>query len=48
MRVGDYFVFVLMTLNIGAAMSYAWYGFYWNSLYWLAAMTLNLCLLQLK
>ena len=43
---GDYFVYTLMSLNVGAACAYLWQGAYGQALYWLAACLLNLCILM--
>lgn len=45
---GDLFVYALMTLNAGAALSYAWEGAWWKVVYWCAVVVLNLSLLKLK
>lgn len=44
----SYFVYLMMALNTGAAMAYLWQGNSWKALYWAAAFTLNLCILNLK
>lgn len=45
---GHYFVYVMMTLNAGACLTYLYSGDSWRALYWIAAFTLNLCVLNLK
>jgi len=45
---GDWFVYALMTLNLGASVTYGVQGHGWKSLYWLTVTLLNLCLLRLK
>ena len=45
---GDWFVYALMALNVGASATYAWQGMGWKSLYWATVTMLNLCLLRLK
>jgi len=44
---GHYFVYVMMALNAGAALAYALGGDGWRATYWLAACTLNLCVLRM-
>ena len=43
-----YFVYAMMTLNACAALSYLSHGNGWKALYWAAAFTLNMCILNLK
>ncbi len=43
---GDWFVYVNMTMNAGAALLYLYQGAGYKSLYWVAAFTLNLCVLK--
>ena len=45
---GDTFVYVLMSLNAGASVTYAWQGQWVKSLYWVAALLLNFCVLKMK
>lgn len=47
MRLGDYFVVVLMSLNLCAAVAYAWQGFYRVAFYWSCVTGINWCLLKL-
>jgi hypothetical protein len=42
------FVYLMMTLNACASIAYVWQGEPWRALYWLAAFTLNLCVVNLK
>lgn len=42
------FAYAMMTLNACAAAAYAYQGNGWKAAYWLAAFTLNLCVLNLK
>jgi len=44
----DYFVMLLMSLNLGASLTYGWQGNYIKALYWLAALLLNFCVLRMK
>jgi hypothetical protein len=46
--IGDYLVYVLMSINFGAAIAYFAQGVPYKGLYWLAAFTLNFCILQMK
>lgn len=46
--IAQYFVYTLMTLNVCAAVAYLCQGNGWKALYWFAAFTLNLCILNLK
>lgn len=48
MRLGDYILVVSMTLNVAAALTYAWQGHWRNVGYWLAAVQLNYWLMQMK
>lgn len=43
-----HFIYVLMTLNACAAGLYAYEGEGFKSLYWAAAFTLNLCVVNFK
>ncbi len=45
---GDYFVYTLMALNLGAAVAYGWQGHGIKARYWLAAFLLNFCVLKMK
>lgn len=45
---GDHFLYVLMTLNLGASLTYGWQGHYIKALYWIAALLLNFCVLRMK
>ena len=45
---GDWFVYALMVLNVGASVTYAWHGHGWKACYWATVALLNLCLLRLK
>lgn len=45
---GDWFVYALMALNVGASVTYAWQGLGWKAFYWATVTILNLCLLRLK
>lgn len=44
----DLFVYALMTLNLGACLFYAWEGAWIKSLYWMAVIVLNYCLVRMK
>ena len=48
MRLGDYILLLSMTLNTCALFAYLWQGHYWQSLYWLCALGLNVSLLNMK
>lgn len=41
MRLGDYVLYVNMSLNVSAAAAYAYQGHWRNVGYWLAALQLN-------
>lgn len=43
-----YFVYVLMALNACAAGFYCYEGDRWKALYWGAAFTINLCVVNFK
>lgn len=45
---GDWFVYGLMTLNAGAASFYAIEGQLIKTVYWLAVMVLNFCVLRMR
>ena len=45
-RYGDYIVLLSMTLNASACLAYLAQGYYWPSLYWAAAFTINLTVLK--
>lgn len=45
---GDYFVYGLMMLNVGACVWYAWDGFWIKSFYWPCVVGLNYSLLRMK
>ena len=45
---GDLFVYTLMLLNLGAALSYAAQGLYVKALYWAAVLVLNGCLVKMQ
>ena len=45
---GDYFVYGLIALNLGACVTYTWQGLYVKGMYWAAVVVLNLTLLRLK
>ena len=45
---GDYFVYSLIVLNVGACIWYAMDGLWVKSLYWLCVVGLNYCLLRMK
>ena len=45
---GDTFVYTLMLLNAGASVAYLWHGQYIKSLYWVAALLLNFCVLRMR
>lgn len=44
----DLFVYVMMTLNAAAAVAYLYAGAPWKTVYWCAAFTLNLCVVNMK
>lgn len=46
--IGDWFVYLLMALNLGASVAYAWQGHGIKALYWLTVFVLNFCLLKMK
>lgn len=48
MRLGDYVLFVSMTLNLCALLAYLYQQHYAQALYWFAALQLNLSLLWMK
>ena len=48
MIAGDLFVYVLMLLNLGAALSYAAQGYYVKGFYWACVLGLNWCLLRMQ
>ena len=48
MIAGDLFVYTLMLLNAGAALSYAAQGVYVKALYWTAVLVLNGCLVKMQ
>ena len=48
MIAGDLFVYVLMLLNLGAALSYAAQGLYVKAIYWSAVFILNGCLVKMQ
>ena len=48
MIAGDIFVYCLMLLNAGAAISYAAQGYYVKALYWTAVLVLNGCLVKMQ
>ena len=48
MIAGDIFVYTLMLLNLGAALSYAAQGLYVKALYWSAVLVLNGCLVKMQ
>lgn len=45
---GDWFVYALMALNVGASAAYAWQGYGWKACYRATVTLLSLCLLRLK
>lgn len=45
---GDWFVWALMVLNAGAAGFYLWEGKTIKTVYWLAVMVLNFCVLRMR
>lgn len=45
---GDLFVYLLISLNVGAAMFYAWDGLWVKAGYWVCVVGLNFCLLKMK
>jgi hypothetical protein len=45
---GDYFIYTLMALNAGASLTYGWQGHWIKSLYWIAALLLNFCVLRMR
>lgn len=45
---GDYFIYTLMTLNLGASLTYAYQGHYIKALYWVSALLLNFCVLRMR
>lgn len=46
--IGDYFIYALITLNLGAMVSYGWQGHWSRAFYWLCVVGLNYSLLRLK
>ena len=48
MVAGDAFVYLLMLLNLGAALSYAAQGLYVKAVYWAAVLVLNGCLVKMQ
>ena len=46
--VGDIFVYVLMSMNLGASVTYAWQGQWIKALYWVSALLLNFCVLRMR
>ncbi len=48
MRLGDYVLFISMTLNICACAAYLYQRHYAQAFYWGAALQLNLSLLWMK
>lgn len=44
----DYFVYVMMALNASAGAAYLYAGQGWRAVYWCAAFTLNLCVVNMK
>ena len=48
MIAGDLFVYALMLLNLGAALSYAAQGVYVKAIYWCAVLVLNGCLVKMQ
>ena len=48
MIAGDYFIVTMMALNFSAACAFAYHGLWIKSLYWLAACTLNFCVLRMQ
>lgn len=48
MSIATGFAYTLITLNGGACLSYLIEGNHWKALYWLAAFTLNICILNMK
>ena len=48
MRIGDYVVLVSMSLNVTAAVAYAWQGHWLNVFYWLAALQINFCAMRMR
>lgn len=45
---GDYFVYALMTLNAGAAVTYGWQGHWIKAFYWCCVIGLNFALVKMK
>ena len=45
---GDWFVYALISLNLGACAFYAWEGVYVKAFYWLCVVGLNWALLRMK
>ena len=45
---GDHFVYLLMTLNLGASLTYGYHGQWVKALYWIAAFLLNFCVLRMR
>ena len=48
MIAGDLFVYTLMLLNLGAALTYAAQGYYVKAIYWCAVLVLNGCLVKMQ
>lgn len=48
LRMGDYFVFFNLILNIGATTGYVFQGHWANAGYWFAVAQLNIWLLKLR
>jgi hypothetical protein len=48
MRLGDYILFLSMSLNTCALFAYLYQGHYAQAAYWFAALQLNLSLLWMK
>lgn len=46
--IGDFFVYALISLNVGAAVCYAWQGIWIKSFYWCCVIGLNYSLLRMK
>ena len=45
---GDLFVYALMLLNAGAALSYAAQGYWVKAFYWTCVVGLNWCLVRMQ
>ena len=48
MVAGDAFVYLLMLLNLGAALSYAAQGYWVKAFYWTCVVGLNWCLVRMQ